>query len=114
MIANLSPSETTYEDTYNTLKYADRAKNITVTCKRNLFSEDLSEEVLKSQLIELQTKVRDLSKKLKAGEIERKESTRDESTSNPNLGMGDSHRGMSSLLKIYSSFLMYGFKYQSY
>ena len=27
MIANLSPSNKSYEDTYNTLKYADRGKN---------------------------------------------------------------------------------------
>lgn len=26
MIANISPAFTAYEDTYNTLKYADRAK----------------------------------------------------------------------------------------
>ena len=28
MIANVSPSSITYEDTLNTLKYADRAKKI--------------------------------------------------------------------------------------
>ena len=28
MIANISPSGMSYEDTYNTLKYADRAKQI--------------------------------------------------------------------------------------
>lgn len=28
MIANISPSSTSYEDTYNTLKYATRAKAI--------------------------------------------------------------------------------------
>ena len=28
MIANISPSGLSYEDTYNTLKYADRAKQI--------------------------------------------------------------------------------------
>ena len=30
MIANVSPSINTFDDTYNTLKYANRAKNITV------------------------------------------------------------------------------------
>jgi len=30
MIANISPSSQTYEDTLNTLKYADRAKQIKV------------------------------------------------------------------------------------
>ena len=28
MIANIAPSSTNYEDTHNTLKYANRAKNI--------------------------------------------------------------------------------------
>lgn len=31
MIAAVSPSSLTYEDTYNTLKYADRAKEIRLT-----------------------------------------------------------------------------------
>jgi hypothetical protein len=31
MIAAISPSSLTYEDTYNTLKYADRAKEIRLT-----------------------------------------------------------------------------------
>ena len=30
MISNVSPSALTFEDTYNTLKYADRAKRIKV------------------------------------------------------------------------------------
>ena len=30
MIANVSPSAETFEDTFNTLKYADRAKKIKV------------------------------------------------------------------------------------
>ena len=35
MICNLSPSSATWEDTHNTLKYADRAKNIRVDPKMN-------------------------------------------------------------------------------
>ncbi|KAH7827805.1 kinesin 8A [Monocercomonoides exilis] len=35
MIANISPSTLSYEDTHNTLKYANRAKNIKVKAKRN-------------------------------------------------------------------------------
>ena len=30
MISNVSPSSLTFDDTYNTLKYADRAKRIKV------------------------------------------------------------------------------------
>ncbi len=36
MISNVSPSSMTFEDTYNTLKYADRAKRIKVKLKRNV------------------------------------------------------------------------------
>lgn len=40
MIAAISPSSLTYEDTYNTLKYADRAKEIRLTLKSNVISVD--------------------------------------------------------------------------
>ncbi|ERE68379.1 kinesin-like protein KIF18B-like protein [Cricetulus griseus] len=40
MIAAISPSSLTYEDTYNTLKYADRAKEIRLTLKSNVISLD--------------------------------------------------------------------------
>lgn len=36
MIANISPSNTTYEDTHNTLKYANRAKNIKTKVVQNV------------------------------------------------------------------------------
>lgn len=35
MIANLNPSVYTFEDTYNTLHYANRAKKIKVNVERN-------------------------------------------------------------------------------
>ena len=38
MIANISPSINTFEDTYNTLKYANRAKNIKTFVTRNVLS----------------------------------------------------------------------------
>ncbi|XP_072527593.1 kinesin-like protein KIF18A [Salminus brasiliensis] len=40
MIANVSPSSTSYEDTHNTLKYANRAKEIKSTLKSNVVSLD--------------------------------------------------------------------------
>ena len=40
MIANVSPSSLTYEDTLNTLKYADRAKKIKIDLKKNVVSVD--------------------------------------------------------------------------
>jgi len=39
MIANVAPTALNYVDTYNTLKYADRAKEIRVTLKKNITLE---------------------------------------------------------------------------
>ena len=38
MIANIGPSNACYEDTHNTLKYANRAKNIKTNVTRNVLS----------------------------------------------------------------------------
>ena len=38
MIANVSPSINTFDDTYNTLKYANRAKNIKTVVTRNVLN----------------------------------------------------------------------------
>ncbi|XP_003703114.1 kinesin-like protein KIF18A [Megachile rotundata] len=38
MIANIAPSSTSYEDTYNTLRYANRAKKIKTHIKKNILS----------------------------------------------------------------------------
>ena len=38
MIANISPSINTFDDTYNTLKYANRAKNIKTSVTRNVLN----------------------------------------------------------------------------
>ena len=38
MIANVSPAASTFEDTYNTLKYANRAKNIKTHVNRNVLN----------------------------------------------------------------------------
>jgi len=38
MIANISPAASTFEDTYNTLKYANRAKKIKTNLNRNVLS----------------------------------------------------------------------------
>lgn len=46
MIANISPSSLTYEDTYNTLKYASRAKKIRTTCKQNVMTTSMPKEYL--------------------------------------------------------------------
>ena len=38
MIANIAPSNQDYEDTHNTLKYANRAKNIKTRVQRNVLN----------------------------------------------------------------------------
>ena len=38
LIANVSPSVLTFEDTYNTLNYANRAKNIKTNVMRNILN----------------------------------------------------------------------------
>lgn len=38
MIANISPSNDSFEDTHNTLKYANRAKNIKTNVTRNVLN----------------------------------------------------------------------------
>ena len=40
MVANCSPSSQTFEDTFNTLKYADRAKKIKINLKKNVVNVD--------------------------------------------------------------------------
>ncbi|KRT80094.1 Kinesin, partial [Oryctes borbonicus] len=44
MIANVSPSSLTYEDTYNTLKYATRAKKIKSNVKKNVMKANVDVE----------------------------------------------------------------------
>lgn len=46
MIANISPSSITFEDTYNTLKYASRAKKIRTTCRQNVITTNMPKEFL--------------------------------------------------------------------
>lgn len=40
MIANISPSFMCYDDSLNTLKYADWAKHIKTTCMKNIVNVD--------------------------------------------------------------------------
>lgn len=46
MIANISPSSLTYEDTYNTLKYASRAKKIRTNVRQNVITSNVPKEFL--------------------------------------------------------------------
>ncbi|XP_050767747.1 kinesin-like protein KIF18B [Gymnogyps californianus] len=73
MIAAVSPSVLAYEDTYNTLKYANRAKEIKLSLKSNVLSFDC--HVSKYAVIceQLKAEVADLRAKLRAYECAARE-----------------------------------------
>jgi kinesin family protein 18/19 len=64
MIANVSPSVTTFEDTYNTLKYANRAKNIKTQVSRNVLSVQYHISNYKDIITNLKNEIVDLKSKL--------------------------------------------------
>ena len=77
MIAAVSPSVLSYEDTYNTLKYADRAKSIKASPTANVENVDTHASQygeiiadLEGQVADLEAQVADLKEKLaeKSGE----------------------------------------------
>ncbi|KAG8505018.1 Kinesin-like protein KIF18B [Galemys pyrenaicus] len=68
MIAAVSPSSLTYEDTYNTLKYADRAKEIKLSLKSNVISLDCHISQYATICQQLQTEVATLREKLRVYE----------------------------------------------
>uniref|UniRef100_A0A2K6EW08 Kinesin-like protein n=1 Tax=Propithecus coquereli TaxID=379532 RepID=A0A2K6EW08_PROCO len=68
MIAAVSPSSLAYEDTYNTLKYADRAKEIRLSLKSNVISLDCHISQYATICQQLQAEVAALRKKLQVYE----------------------------------------------
>ncbi|XP_006833777.1 PREDICTED: kinesin-like protein KIF18B [Chrysochloris asiatica] len=68
MIAAVSPSSLTYEDTYNTLKYADRAKEIKLSLKSNVVSLDCHISQYATICQQLQAEVAALREKLQVYE----------------------------------------------
>ncbi|XP_031562254.1 kinesin-like protein KIF18A isoform X2 [Actinia tenebrosa] len=64
MIAAISPSRLSYEDTYNTLKYADRAKSIKVKLSKNVVSVDWHVSRYAKIVDELRTEIIELKDKL--------------------------------------------------
>ncbi|KAM7068831.1 kinesin-like protein KIF18B isoform 1-T2 [Molossus nigricans] len=68
MIAAISPSSLTYEDTYNTLKYADRAKEIKLSLKSNVVSLDSHISQYATICQQLQAEVATLREKLRVYE----------------------------------------------
>ncbi|XP_010641220.1 kinesin-like protein KIF18B isoform X2 [Fukomys damarensis] len=69
MIANISPADLAYEDTYNTLKYADRAKEIRLTLKSNVVTLDCHISHYVSVCQQLRAEVAALRKKLQEYEV---------------------------------------------
>ncbi|XP_071517404.1 uncharacterized protein [Panulirus ornatus] len=82
MIAAVSPASTTFEDTYNTLRYANRAKTIKTTIKKNLLNVDQHVsnylkivEDLRQEICSLKEKVKQYEEKEKEWEVQREELT---------------------------------------
>ncbi|XP_064015720.1 kinesin-like protein KIF18B isoform X4 [Pogoniulus pusillus] len=68
MLAVLSPSPLAYEDTYNTLKYASRAKEIEVSLQSNLRGVDCHVCKYRELCEQLRAEVAELRAKLRANE----------------------------------------------
>lgn len=90
MIANVSPSSLSFDDTYNTLKYATRAKKIKSNIKRNIVSVDMHIDQYIKLVEDLQTENSNLKSenfkfKKEIGElvskITEKQSSQEEKTS---------------------------------
>lgn len=64
MIANIGPSNTCYEDTHNTLKYANRAKNIKTTVTRNVLNVEYHVSKYTSIISQLKGEIQDLKNQL--------------------------------------------------
>ncbi|KAG2393723.1 hypothetical protein C9374_007254 [Naegleria lovaniensis] len=70
MIANLSPSDLCYDDTYNTLKYANRAKNIKTIVKKNIHNVNFHITKYLKIIDELRIEVQELKIQLQTKEHE--------------------------------------------
>ncbi|CAK0822587.1 unnamed protein product [Prorocentrum cordatum] len=57
MVANVSPNHVSYEDTLNTLKYANRAKNIRVSAQQNIVEPDAHVSQYEKAIADLRSEV---------------------------------------------------------
>ncbi|KAG0718459.1 Kinesin-like protein KIF18A [Chionoecetes opilio] len=78
MIAAISPASTTFEDTYNTLRYANRAKTIRTTIRNNVknVNQHVSDYIkvvagLRDEVASLREKVKEYQEKEEAWEAQR-------------------------------------------
>ncbi|CAD7004817.1 unnamed protein product [Ceratitis capitata] len=69
MVANVSMSSLTYEDTYNTLKYASRAKKIRTTLKQNVLKSNMPKDFYIKKVTELMAENERL--KIKVAQLEK-------------------------------------------
>lgn len=66
MITNISPAWSSFEDTRNTLKYADRAKQIKTIVKRNVLNVDYHIENYGKIIGKLRTEIENLRDQLQS------------------------------------------------
>lgn len=64
MIANISPGNESYEDTHNTLKYANRAKNIKTSVRKNIHNVDYHVSKYTQIINQLKNEVSNLKREL--------------------------------------------------
>jgi kinesin family member 18/19 len=64
MIANISPGNQSYEDTHNTLKYANRAKNIKTAIKKNVHNVEYHVSKYTQIINQLKSEVSNLKQQL--------------------------------------------------
>ncbi|KAG4303418.1 hypothetical protein PCANB_000277 [Pneumocystis canis] len=70
MIVCVSPSSTHYDETHNTLKYGNRAKNIKTTVSRNMITVDRHVSQYVKAIYELRQEVSELKRKLEDKKLE--------------------------------------------
>ena len=67
MIANICPSIKHFEDTHNTLKYANRAKNIKTSAQQNILSVEYHVSQYTDIIAKLRGEITDLKSRLAGG-----------------------------------------------
>ncbi|GLH15145.1 Kinesin-like protein Klp68D [Gryllus bimaculatus] len=91
MIVNVAPSSIAYEETFNTLNYATRAKKISNRVRRNLMNVDMSVAQYKKVIEELKQRNLDLENEiqsLKEGKINQSDRKGFDSESCPDIAKG--------------------------
>lgn len=67
MIANIAPASGDYEDTHNTLKYANRAKNIKTNVQRNVLNVEYHVSQYTDIINQLRNEITGLKSQLSSG-----------------------------------------------